>query len=112
MDYSRMIFAVIGFSASFFLCLPNLKKWQHRQMVREKMKMISTALKHAEERAIRYEERHDRILKQICSYYLLNQELLEALSAAKTAMDGALQFATDLRDLQINLISSYPFETL
>lgn len=70
--------------------------------------MITEALEKAEERVKRYEERHDRILGQICSYYLSNQDLEETLAAARAALNEALEFAAGFRDLQMKLISSYP----
>ncbi|KAG5549169.1 hypothetical protein RHGRI_014517 [Rhododendron griersonianum] len=108
MDRNSIVFALIGFSASFFLCLPNLKKWQSKKIRREKLGMITEALEKAEERVKRHEERHDRILGQICSHYLLNRDLEEALAAARAALNEALEFAAGLRGLQMKLISSHP----
>lgn len=70
--------------------------------------MITEALEKAEERVKRYEERHDRILSQICSHYLLNQDLEETLVAARITLNEALEFAAGFRDMQMKLISSYP----
>ncbi|XVF57498.1 hypothetical protein PTKIN_Ptkin06aG0210100 [Pterospermum kingtungense] len=63
---------------------------RQRQQVSIKMlRIISHALEQAEERAMRIHERHDRILGQMCSYYMVNQELLDALTPARAAMNGA-----------------------
>lgn len=62
----------------------------------------------AEERVIRFEERHDRILSQICSYYLTHKELEESLAGARTAMNEALEFASTLRKMQKKVIDSFP----
>ena len=111
MDRGHAIFALIGFCAPFIVFLPNLKEWKRKQITREKLKIIREALDGAEERATRYEERHDRILSQICSYYFSNTDLKEALAGARTAMNEALEFAGGLRDLQMKVISSYPYES-
>ncbi|XAR49125.1 hypothetical protein NMG60_11032204 [Bertholletia excelsa] len=107
MDLGRLVFAVIGFSTSFFLCLPNLKKWQAKQITREKLKMVNEALGEAEERVRRCEERHDRILGLICSFYLSNQDLDQAMAAAREALKEAVEFASGLRGLKMEIISSY-----
>lgn len=110
MDYGRIVFAILGFSASFFLCLPNLWKWQNKKITEEKLRIISEALEQAEGRMIRYEERHDRILCQICSNYLVNQDMEEALAGARGTMNDAQEFAAVLRNLQIEILSSFPGE--
>ncbi|KAL7003086.1 hypothetical protein U1Q18_004243 [Sarracenia purpurea var. burkii] len=106
MDSGRIIVGVIGLSASFFLCFQTMKKWECRKMKREKVKMISEAMEKAEERVTRCEERHDRILNQICGYYLSNSDLEEALAAARAALHDARKFAAALRDLQIKVLNS------
>ncbi|MBA0619017.1 hypothetical protein Godav_028272 [Gossypium davidsonii] len=106
MDYVRIIFAVIGFSTSFIFVLPSLKKWQRQQVSIEKLRIISQALEHAEERVVRFQERHDRILGQICSYYMVNQDLEDALAGARAAMNEALEFAVGLRKMQLQILRS------
>ena len=108
MDIGHIILAIIGFSTSFFLCVPNLRRWHKQQMASEKLKLISEALEVAEERAARYQERHDRILSQVCSTYLTNTELVEALQGARAAMNQALEFAVDLRKIQFRILTSFP----
>ncbi|PKI51510.1 hypothetical protein CRG98_028070 [Punica granatum] len=110
MDCGRLIFAVIGFSASFFLCIPNLKRWQRQQISAERLRIVSEALDHAEERVARSQERHDRILSQICTFYLTNQNLEEALVGARRAMEEASEFVSTLRKMQMRIISSFPDE--
>ncbi|KAK8712518.1 hypothetical protein V6N13_147757 [Hibiscus sabdariffa] len=97
---------VIGFSTSFFFVLPGLKKWQRQQVLIEKLRIISQALEQAEERAMRFQERHDRILGQICSYYMVNQDLEDALAGARAAMNEALEFAVGLRKMQLQILRS------
>ncbi|WKA02791.1 hypothetical protein VitviT2T_020945 [Vitis vinifera] len=110
MDFGPIFYVLIGFSMSVSLCLPNLKKWQSQQITAEKLRIISEALEHAEERAMRFQERHDRVLSQVGSYYLCNQELLEALAVSRIAMNEALGFAVGLRKMQMEIICSYPDE--
>lgn len=73
--------------------------------------MISQALEHAEERALRFQERHDRILSQICSYYMVNQDLEDALAATRAAMNEALEFAVGLRKMQMQVFRSLTDES-
>ncbi|GAA0164436.1 hypothetical protein LIER_20075 [Lithospermum erythrorhizon] len=108
MDYGRIVLAVVGISASALVCLRSLRTWQQNRIKMEKSKLVREALELAEERLIRYEERHDRILNHICSQYLINQELLEALSGARDAMEEALEFVVGLRDLELETMSSFP----
>ncbi|CAK9167601.1 unnamed protein product [Ilex paraguariensis] len=112
MDCGRIVFAIIGFSASFFLYFPSFKRrLQSKQIITtHKLKIINEALEIAEERVVRYEERHDRILSQISSFYLVNQELQDALFGAREAMNEALEFVVGLRRLKMEIISSYPGE--
>lgn len=77
-------------------------------MGEQKLKIISEALEVAEERVVRYQERHDRILNQICASYLTNTEVVEALAGARATMNQALEFAVDLRRIQFKIISSFP----
>lgn len=76
-------------------------------MTEQKLRIISEALEGAEERAVRFQERHDRILSQIGASYLTNTELVEALAGARVAMNQALDFAVDLRSMQFKVISSF-----
>jgi len=70
--------------------------------------MVSEALEAAEERAVRFQERHDRILSQICSTYLTNAELVEAMEGARATMNQALDFALQWRKIQFRIITSFP----
>lgn len=108
MDFGRVIFALIGFSSSLFFFVPNVKSWHTQQVTTEKLRIIGAALKQAEKRATRFQERHDRILHQISSFYLINKELEGALADARAAMNEALEFAANLRKLQMKIISSFP----
>ncbi|KAF5740044.1 hypothetical protein HS088_TW11G00107 [Tripterygium wilfordii] len=108
MDYGRIVYAIIGFSASFFLCLPNLKRWHRQRVTKDKLRIVSQALEQAEERLVRFQERHDRILSIICSFYLSSQDLEDALVGARAAMNEALEFSVSLRRIQMKIISSYP----
>ncbi|KAF5183681.1 hypothetical protein FRX31_026728 [Thalictrum thalictroides] len=105
-----IICAVVGFSASMLLNLPNLKKQSKQQILMEKLRIISEALEHAEQRVIRFQERHDRLLNQISSYYLCSQQLEEALVSARATMNEALEFAITLQQMQMKLIRSYTDE--
>lgn len=108
MDLGKVVFALIGFSTSFLFCVPNIKRWHRKQVAEQKLRIISEALEVAEERVVRYQERHDRILSQICASYLTNTEVVEALAGARANMNQALQFAVDLRIIQFKIISSFP----
>ncbi|KAI4301772.1 hypothetical protein L6164_035019 [Bauhinia variegata] len=108
MDFGHIILAVIGFSTSFFLCVPNLKRWHTQQIATQKLRMINEALEVAEERVARFQERHDRILSEICESYLTNTELVDALASARTTTREALEFAVDLRRIQLKAIASFP----
>ncbi|KAG6702206.1 hypothetical protein I3843_07G020200 [Carya illinoinensis] len=110
MGFDSIAFAIIGFSASFIFCVSNLKRWQKQQITEEKLSHISKALENAEERVLRFQERHDRILSQVCSFYLANKELVEALEGARAAMNEAMEFAANLRRMQTNIIINYPDE--
>ncbi|ESW16937.1 hypothetical protein PHAVU_007G196500 [Phaseolus vulgaris] len=107
-ELGHVVFAVIGFSASFLFCVPNIKRWQRKHLAAEKLKMVSEALEAAEERAVRFQERHDRILSQICSTYLTNAELVEAMEGARATMNQALDFALQWRKIQFRIITSFP----
>ncbi|KAJ0079113.1 hypothetical protein Patl1_22571 [Pistacia atlantica] len=105
MDYDRLIFAIIGFSSSFFLCLPSLKRWLRHQISQKNLRLVSEALDLAEERMVQYQERHDRLLNQ-CFNYTVTEELLKALAGAREAMDGALAFVVSLRYMQTKMFDS------
>lgn len=47
------------------------------------MKMIKEILEQAEERLAKHEERHDRLLGHVCSHYLINQNMEEALGGVR-----------------------------
>ncbi|KAM1051837.1 hypothetical protein PS1_033555 [Malus domestica] len=108
MDFGRVIFALIGFSSSLFFFVPNIKSWYTQQVTTEKLRIISEALKQAEKRATRFQKRHDQILCQISSFYLINKELEGALADSRAAMNEALEFAANLRKLQMKIICSFP----
>ncbi|KAL3750098.1 hypothetical protein ACJRO7_011130 [Eucalyptus globulus] len=108
MDYGRAISTLIGFSASFILCVPSIKWWQKRCRTVEKLQVVSEVLERAEQRVVRSQERHDRLLGQVCTFYLANKELEEALGSARRAMDEAMDFASGLRKMQMKLIRSFP----
>lgn len=111
MDFGHVVFAIFGFSTSILLCVPNIKRWHNQHITTEKLRMTNEALEQAEERAIRFQERHDKILNQICGYYLTNKELLDALEDARIDMIEALKFASDLRQLQWMIIRSFPYDS-
>lgn len=73
----------------------------------DRLKIISEALHEAEGRLIRYQERHDHILDHMCSYYLINQNMQEALAGARDAMNEALELVVALRKLQLQAIVSF-----
>lgn len=99
---------MIGIAASFVLQIPEIQKRNDkRRTVREKLTMADEALAEAEERVRIYEERHDRILNQICSYYMMNHNLEESLIGAKDAVNEALEFALALRILKWEIPSSF-----
>jgi Werner syndrome ATP-dependent helicase len=108
MDIGNIVFAIIGFSASFIFCAPNLKRWHRKQVTLEKLKIIREALEEAEERVVRFQERHDRILNHISASYLTNTEVVEALAGARQNMNQSLDFAVQLRSIQFKTISSFP----
>ncbi|KAL0890770.1 hypothetical protein Bca101_014753 [Brassica carinata] len=72
---------------SFFFALSPIFRQRRRAI--EKLKLVNEALVAAEENVARLQERHDVILKEICSYYLVNSELQEALVAARADIDAA-----------------------
>ncbi|KAF3623083.1 hypothetical protein P3S67_018931 [Capsicum chacoense] len=108
MYFSNITLAIIGFTSSFLLYLPNFRKKKKQQIAAEKLRIITEALEQAEDRVLRYEERHDKLLDQICSHYIVSQEILEALAGARDAMNEALEFAITLRNLQLEVIRLYP----
>lgn len=103
--YGSIIFlSTIALSGSFFFALSPMFRQRRRAI--EKLKLVNEALVAAEENVARLQERHDVILKEICSYYLVNSELQEALVAARAAVDVASGFVIELRRLQLNLLNS------
>ena len=110
MDYCRVVLAIVGLSFSYFLCVPNLKKRHKQQIIIEKLRMISEALEHAEERVLRLQERHDRILSQMCSYYFIHNELEVSLADAQAVLDEAMESAGNLRRMQRKIIGYFPDE--
>ncbi|KAF3976578.1 hypothetical protein CMV_000256 [Castanea mollissima] len=110
MDYYRVVLAIVGLSFSYFLCVPNLKKRHKQQIIIEKLRMISEALEHAEERVLRLQERHDRILSQMCSYYFIHNELEVSLADARAVLDEAMESAGNLRRMQRKIIGYFPDE--
>nr|POF01982.1 hypothetical protein CFP56_06432 [Quercus suber]POF01983.1 hypothetical protein CFP56_06433 [Quercus suber] len=110
MDYCRVVLAIVGLSFSYFLCVPNLKQRHKQQIIIEKLRMISEALEHAEERVLRLQERHDRILSQMCSYYFIHNELEVSLADARTVLDEAMESAGNLRRMQRKIIGYFPDE--
>lgn len=87
----------------FFAFTPIFR--QKRRAI-EKLKLVNDALVTAEENVARLQERHDVILRELCSYYLVNSELQEALVAARAAIDVASGFVIELRRLQLNILNS------
>ena len=110
MDYCRVVLAIVGLSFSYFLCVPNLKKRHKQQIIIEKLRMISEALEHAEERVLRLQERHDWILSQMCSYYFIHNELEVSLADARAVLDEAMESAGNLRRMQRKIIGYFPDE--
>ncbi|KAJ6775461.1 DNA HELICASE RECQ FAMILY MEMBER [Salix purpurea] len=107
---NHLIFAIAGFSAAFILRLPILRLRHGQQITEEKLRMIAEVLEHAEERAQKLQERHDHMLGQICSYYLINRDLGDALAGARAAMNEAMEFAVRLRDVQMRILINFPDE--
>ena len=71
--------------------------------------MVSRALDEAEVKLQRYEERHDRVLGQVCSFYMHNLELEKAMAGCRDALNEALEFVFTLRRLQLEVITTlYP----
>ncbi|KAF6142101.1 hypothetical protein GIB67_037019 [Kingdonia uniflora] len=68
---------------------PNLKKWRRQCTVRDKLRIISKNLERAEERVIRFQDKHDRLFDRNFLYYC-HQELKQALLGAYKAMNEAL----------------------
>nr|XP_025888467.1 ATP-dependent DNA helicase Q-like SIM isoform X5 [Solanum lycopersicum] len=95
----------VSFTSSFLLYL---RKRQKKEIAAEKLRIVTEALERAEDRVLRYEERHDNILNQIGSHYIVSQEIVEALCGAREAMNEALEFAITLRNLQLEIIRLYP----
>ncbi|TMW97406.1 hypothetical protein EJD97_005575 [Solanum chilense] len=108
MYFNNFTFAIIGFTSSFLLYLPILRRRQKKEIAAEKLRIVTEALEQAENRVLRYEERHDNILNQLSSHYIVSQEIVEALAGARQAMNEALEFAITLRNMQLEVIILYP----
>lgn len=109
MEMRVLVAIAAGFSSLILLGLPELRRWQKQTIIREKLRMVTDALEQAEERLLRFQERHDRILYQLNSQYLSNVAMEEALAGARKAMDEALHFSVSLRRIQMKVvITSYP----
>ncbi|KAH0731620.1 hypothetical protein KY289_002808 [Solanum tuberosum] len=79
MYFNNITFAIIGFTSSFLLYLPILRKRQKKQIAAEKLRIITQALEQAEGRVLRYEERY--LTKYV------------HIADAREAMNEALEFA-------------------
>ncbi|KAH7655003.1 hypothetical protein IHE45_19G177600 [Dioscorea alata] len=101
-------FSTIAATLAVFTSLPELRKWQRRQLILHKLKLITDALEQAEERLIRLQERHDKILLHLNSNYFPSLAMAHALSASQQAMDEALHFSASLQSLHLKLLTSYP----
>lgn len=106
--YGRVIFTILGLSSTLIICVPTLKRRQTRRDAQDRLKMVSAALVEAEERTMRVQERHDKLLAQICSYYLCHTALEEAIVGARKAMDEELEFVSTLRKLQLWILATFP----
>ena len=100
-----------GFSSFILLSLPELRKWRRRRTTAEKLRVVTEALDQAEERLLRLQERHDRILYLMNSQYVSHRGMEEALAGARKAMNEALEFSAGLRRIQMRIVSSYPYGT-
>lgn len=107
MDLVRLLTLLAGLSSLSLLSLVVLKKWHRQQMIADRLRRVGEALEQAEERLVRFQERHDRILFQINSHYLCHREMEAALRRAERAMEEALQFCTQLRRMQMKLLTLY-----
>ncbi|WOL12188.1 hypothetical protein Cni_G20953 [Canna indica] len=96
-----------GFSSLSLLSFLELKKWHRRQLMADNLRRVSETLEQAEERLIRFQERHDKILFQINSHYLCHREMEEALAGAHKAMNEAFQFCVELRRMQMKILTLY-----
>ncbi|CAA7024715.1 unnamed protein product [Microthlaspi erraticum] len=94
----------VAVSGSIFVALSPILRQRRRAI--EKLRLVNEALVTAEENVARLQERHDVILKEICSYYLVNAELQESLVSARAAIDDASGFVMELRRLQFNILNS------
>ncbi|RWW58690.1 hypothetical protein BHE74_00034418 [Ensete ventricosum] len=108
MGLLHVLSILAGLASLGLLSSLELKKWNRRQLMAEKLRRVSEALEQAEERLTRFQERHDKILFQINSHYLCHAEMEEALSGGQKATNEALQFCADLRRMQMNIITLYP----
>ncbi|KAL9248117.1 hypothetical protein vseg_021476 [Gypsophila vaccaria] len=107
-SYDRVILAIIGISSTILCILPTLKTSQSKRNADERLKMINESLEQAEERVVRLQERHDRLVARICSYYMCHNELEEAVVGARKALDEELEFVALLRKMQLFVLSSFP----
>ena len=107
MRWAQTLSFLLGLSSLGLFTLLEMKKWHRRQIMEEKLRLISEALEQAEKTTIRFQERHDRILFQINSHYLCRREMEEALAGAQKAMNEALKFCVDLRQMQMKILASY-----
>lgn len=103
---SIIVLSTIALSGSFFFFAFTPIFFRQRRRAIEKLKLVNEALVAAEENVARLQERHDVILGELCSYYLVNSELQEALVAARAAIDVASGFVIELRRLQLNILNS------
>ncbi|KAH0726845.1 hypothetical protein KY285_002547 [Solanum tuberosum] len=79
MYFNNITFAIIGFTSSFLLYFPILRKRQKKQIAAEKLRIITQSLEQAEGRVLRYEERY--LTKYV------------HIAGAREAMNEALEFA-------------------
>ncbi|CAN8255740.1 unnamed protein product [Cochlearia groenlandica] len=101
---SIILLSTIALTGSFFFAFSPMLR--HRRRAMEKLRLVNEALVCAEKNVVRLQERHDVILKEICSYYLVNFELQEDLVETRDAIDNAYRFVMELRRLQLNILNS------
>ncbi|KAH9620961.1 hypothetical protein KSS87_017932 [Heliosperma pusillum] len=99
--------AFIGISSTIICCLPTLKRQQSKRCIEERLELMNEALEKAEERVMRLQERHDRLVTQICSYYMCYKELDHAVLGARMALHEELEFVASLRKMQLLLLTSF-----
>ena len=59
---------------------------------------------------LRLQERHDKILSQMCSYYFIHNELEVSLADARVVSDEAMESAGNLRRMRRKIIGYFPDE--